>query len=178
MRDIEELIREAKRSVAIHEAGHLTVARAIGGNGQTNIYPVPTSDVMSQATWVGQFIPASVESRCPLVGVAGVVAECWVEAPDADAFWVAESIDFGPYVPSNSDLKLIHGAVYEERWPETSQYLVSSALGLLREHKTFFDWAVAELVKKLSISNRDARYHFEQLLVEKRKQWEQSTTRL
>ena len=171
MRDIEDMIREDKRWAAIHEVGHLTVARALGCNGWTCIYPAPTNDVINEMTCAGHFRQMHSEADRPEIGVAGIVAECWVEDPDTDACSIAELIDIGSCVPSDSDMRMIHGAVYEGGWPEISKDLISVALELLRENKTFFEWAVAELMNEHGISDGQAKDQYDEL-------WEQSTRRL
>lgn len=169
--DIEEMIREDKRRAAIHEAGHLTVACAMGSNGGTHISPTHTKDPVNEKTWGGQFRQVGWESEHPEIGVAGVVAECWVDDPDVATWEIADYILDGFIVPSDSDLRMIHGAVYEGDWPEISEDLIDYTLVLLRENKTFFEWAVAELINEHVISDGQAKDQYDEL-------WEQSTRRL
>ena len=171
--DIEGLISRDKRLAAIHEAGHLTVACAGGSNGRAYLLPIPTADVKNESTWRGQFLPLKAfwEPVRPEIGVAGVVADYWAADPDFNARRIAKFIKRGIHTPSDSDLRMIHGAVYEGGWPEISKDLISVALELLRENKTFFEWAVAELMNEHAISDGQAKDQYDEL-------WEQSTRRL
>ena len=168
MRDIEELISSDKRWAAIHEAGHLTVACAIGCNGSPYLLPIPTDDVQNESTWRGQFQQVPWEPSHPEIGVAGVVADYRVNAPDFDAREIAKYIKLGIHKPSDSDMRMIHGAVYEGGWPEIREDLIDFALEQLQENKTFFEWAVAELINEHVISDGEANDQFEQLFVEPR----------
>jgi len=81
---------------ALHEAGHVVVARYVGVTvGKAYIYPVPEiwDDRLSQKTWLGDTkMYPDFDNPSPqqlaMVGVAGAVAQlCWRREAPVDEQW-------------------------------------------------------------------------------------------
>lgn len=150
MLDESDIRTHDKRQAAIHEAGHLTVALASGVSGRAWIFPTETEDLLEAKTWTGKFATVGCPNS-PEICIAGVVAECWVEDSQVEASEIVEFIEDEFVIPSPTDMKGI---------PVVSEKLVSTALELLRAYKTFFDWAVAELINDEVITDGMASEYF------------------
>ena len=155
MPDLSEIRTRDKRNAAIHEAGHLTVALALKVRGRAWIFPSATHDMMAEKLWVGKFQAMTCQgvSR-PVICIAGVVAECLADDPQIEATEIVDFIDCGIVTPSPTDMMGI-SVVSEE--------IVSTALELCRENKTFFDWAVAKLIRDESVTDGMAGDYFHSL---------------
>jgi hypothetical protein len=139
-----------KRKAAIHEAGHLTVAMATGKRCRAELHTTGTANADQVKYWTGRAGEYGIHFT-PIVAVAGIVAECMDETDDPWA--IDEFIECGVVVPSESDLKL---------FPPEDQRLavITQAIDLLNRHKTFFDWAVAELIEGEVITDGMAADNF------------------
>lgn len=141
-----------KRRTANHEAGHLTVALALGMDTRAWLYENEACDVWKSHTWCGK-----MEATCypPSVAVAGVVAVCWVEDPDVDCWSIGEFIRLEVVTPSLTDLGNFPS---DDELEET----IEEALVLLKKYNKFFDWGVAQLIEVGSIPNGHARDQFDE----------------
>lgn len=77
-----------RRWAAIHEAGHLVMARSCGFDASARIWKVEdSSDSMSDATWTGQTLVQKSYPERVMIGLAGPIAEyIWkgIEFDDID----------------------------------------------------------------------------------------------
>ena len=142
----EKIIRADKDLAAVHEAGHLTVALALGSRGSVTLG-------RQGEFWTGSFLSAD-ESK-PSVAIAGTVAECLIDQPGVKAVDLADQIEDDFLLPSPIDMRNVpqdFGGLTEA---------ITDALELLADHRSFFDWAVAELVAHEAISEEAAwdRFH-------------------
>lgn len=143
----QEIEAREKRGAAIHEAGHLTVAVAIGQRARASIWK-HDGDPELEKTWTGR---AGGYGIHPLIAVAGIVAECLDESDDAQE--IDEWIDCEIVLPSATDLA--HFPPAEKRVE-----VIAEAIEILKEHKAFFDWAVAELIENHVITDGMADENF------------------
>jgi hypothetical protein len=100
LRRIVRTIARDRRLAAIHEAGHLVVARSLGVTGYAYIQPLRESAAW-QRMWIGRFsFGKSTKQQRRLIAVAGAVAEgCWL-----NRIHNIEDVDwYEPEVMSESD---------------------------------------------------------------------------
>jgi hypothetical protein len=93
----------------------------------------------------------------PVVALSGLVAECWVENPEANSDEITDWIDDGLVSPSSTD-NAQFPASYEGKLAA-----VVEALQLLQKHKAFFDWAVEQLIDAEVITDGVAAEKFREL---------------
>jgi len=132
---VRKLDAQDRRKAAIHEAGHLTVACALGYKARAWIIPTGATDPLREYLWNGQ-----CESACkaPEYAIAGVVAETWAENGDIDPSELCDFIDLYEGRLSPTDRALI---------PEGLEFeAIQRALRLLQENHRFFKWAVRTLL--------------------------------
>jgi hypothetical protein len=132
-----------RRLAAIHEAGHVTVARWRGVNASAYLFPTETSDPFEKA-WVGQarigVKPKTTAQTVRLIAAAGTVAEeCWHYRNAPGEFedpWFWEEHFQDPNVMSATDWQMartepgdpdakfmravetVHAAFTRELWPD------------------------------------------------------------
>jgi hypothetical protein len=137
---LAELESRDKRKTAVHEAGHATVAAAMGLRVRAWLIRTNTVRPLDEKIWVGK-----AQGRLnPVSSVAGMVAEKLDADPDVQTWEIiqeweeAGDEDAGL---SPTDMELV-----PQDW-ESRTALVESALAILREQKRLFDWLVSELVE-------------------------------
>lgn len=149
----EQSDRLDKRAAAIHEVGHLTVALYEGSGGSAWLERNTTRNVAADdKSWLGKFHGKIT----PAVAVAGIVAEVLEDEPGIQGREIVWYLEDEICIPSDSDKQYFPPA-------EQLEGVVAVALAALKEHKTFFDWAVSMLVEGEVITDGMAREHFENL---------------
>jgi hypothetical protein len=160
----EEIERHDQRNAAIHEAGHLTVAVALGIRGaRSHLVRTNDPDLRNSSSWVGQTQISGRER--PEVSIAGVVAECLNQDCLIEADEIAYYIDEEVLAPSPSDWRAI-----PRDDPEALLLCIENAIDLLCKHKQFFEWAVAELLEGDVITDGMAAKKFAELCHQPRRQ--------
>lgn len=141
----EEIIATDRRETAIHEAGHLTVAAAEFIYGSASIHPREVADMEEKLT--GGYFRSFHAVQSAAVSVAGVVAECLEEEEKIEARDILDWIYMEAVIPSTTDFQGIPDN-YNDRLAA-----IESALATLRKYRSFFNWAVSELITSGTITN-------------------------
>jgi hypothetical protein len=104
----ERIIARDRRMSAIHEAGHVVVARMLGVPvWNARIFPNAdhSGDLISEKLWLGRLESnawAYPTRQRQMIGVAGAVAEiCWQGEPVYSEYW------WEPKIMSASDWKVV-----------------------------------------------------------------------
>lgn len=93
-RSEDEIAAKELQLVVMHEAGHMVVARVLGGWGRALVWPTVERKEHEKA-WRGQFqlhIAPTSSGWEVLVGLAGLVAEC-IEGGSSDADHIGSEIE-------------------------------------------------------------------------------------
>jgi hypothetical protein len=163
----EQIERYYKRATSIHEAGHLTVALALGRRSTALLWKAslaPNTRSIS-IPWLGgvEIAPhfskarSLVRSRIPLlhraiIGIAGSVADCidygQCHGREVDTDYVQFILGNTTIYPSRSDLKGLKRYDLREA--------ITLALILLKEHDDFFCWAALELYEREVVTDGQA----------------------
>lgn len=166
--ELEELRTRDRRAVAIHEAGHITVAAALNQDARAYIFDSKEQDTLTFNTVFGKtdLLFCSDEAK-PAIGFAGVVAECLYHEVDRSQADKPEAWDIADWVaclaiePSPTDWELI-GADAEE-FPTAP---IEQAVEILTRQQPLFEWCVGKLIEGGTVTNGMLREAAELLLVE------------
>lgn len=155
--DIKGMEKHDKHMAAVHEAGHLTVALALGLRGRAWLFRSNTQDVGQEKTWVGR----SGLSKVPAaVAVAGCVAAC-AETEGYDGI----SCEDIAYVSLDEMASPTDLAAIPTGFKKRCEAIMES-LGLLQRHDAFFRRACHELETYENIPDGMAQDLFDQHLLE------------
>ena len=162
----EQLSVSDKRSVAVHEAGHVTVASALFCDASAFIKPSSKGNLTTELLWTGQ-----AQYRHPIGGpdgaaisVAGIVAEALDEGSfdgDDDANCIAYDVvdcwEGESFEPSTTDYIYIPDSRKE-------RYLaVVRAVEILREESRMFSDIVDRLLRDGYVSNGEVRDLYDEI---------------
>jgi hypothetical protein len=139
----EEIEQHDKRQSAVHEAGHAVVAFTYGVIVGAWLERTNTTDPIWKKTWVGHIpnVYGSIGAgKRPVLGIAGVVAECLEKDPEVFAEEIVDDLEDGIISPSPSDLLFMPAS-----WPKRVK-AVKVALGILSQHKAVRASVASELV--------------------------------
>ena len=123
----EEINAHDKRKAAIHEAGHVTVAMAIGKRCWAELHTTGTANPDQESCWTGRSGGYGIRFA-PVIAVAGIVAECMDETDDPRD--IDEWIEYGVVLPSETDMKFFT--------PEKQRLAIfTQAIDLLKRQSRF-----------------------------------------
>lgn len=165
MASLEEQSEQDKRRAAWHEAGHLTVLYAKGGQGRAHVEPTHATDLIHNSAWRGQCQTVG-GCMCPVVCIAGKVAE---EMMSEDSLIGADGdvVDWLEYDYGDALLEEL-SRTDRERIPDDITYddllaIVKEAHALIVGNRAFFDWCVRELIEGEIVTDGMATEQFNEM---------------
>jgi hypothetical protein len=134
-----ELDAYEKRLAAVHEAGHVVVAAALGDVADAKIYRTEEPD---SAAWHGLTTHRCLENAArPRLGLAGIVAECVHDSPDVTAAEVVQLWRDGYLEPSQTDLRYV-----PEDWDERLT-IIEKVLAILNKGRRLLEGVASDLLE-------------------------------
>lgn len=156
---LDEIDLYEKRSAAIHEAGHVTVAasffrycgafiRREGNGGDETLHK-----------WIGQAVTGREchglePMKKAAVGIAGITAECLMEDEELDGFTLVDYIDSDAIAPSPTDwVAMKYIGTPDEYDCGKMESAADTAIAAIKAHRALFDWVRAQLLDEGTVSD-------------------------